>query len=402
MNHVVTEPKPGELGRGCKCGERFPTLKAAETHAADQNLIEENEAKAKAPAAEPAKQAKEAPQPKKEPAEATKKPTEGTEQTAPAPESRNEPDNAQTAVAAPGVAKTGEIVSSRATPPAITNMEMANQMVLKYATNLINSEAAAEFQTRMKLIQRLNPKLASVTPQSLFMAMMACVHLRLMPNTTEQLAFIIPYGNEAQFQIGYKGLAELAYRTGNVVKIDQEAVFEGDDFSWSLGLHRSLSHKPNPKVDRTKYENVIATYATAQLTDGTILFEVVTKVELDKIKAFAKAKVPDAPWNQWPVEQAKKTATKRLGKLMPKSSEDNRFKVAAEIDSIQEAGKRLVIDAETGEIFGEDPNAIPGDVQAQIDDAKTVEDLQRILRSLTTADQKKAAGAVTAKLKELA
>jgi len=48
MNHVVTEPKPGELGRGCKCGQRFPTLKAAEAHAADQNLIEENEAKAKA------------------------------------------------------------------------------------------------------------------------------------------------------------------------------------------------------------------------------------------------------------------------------------------------------------------------------------------------------------------
>jgi hypothetical protein len=48
MNHVVTEPKPGELGVGCKCGNRFPTRKAAEGHVADQNLIEENEAKAKA------------------------------------------------------------------------------------------------------------------------------------------------------------------------------------------------------------------------------------------------------------------------------------------------------------------------------------------------------------------
>ena len=38
----------GLLGRGCKCGQRFPTLKAAEAHAADQNLIEENEAKSAA------------------------------------------------------------------------------------------------------------------------------------------------------------------------------------------------------------------------------------------------------------------------------------------------------------------------------------------------------------------
>jgi hypothetical protein len=49
MNHVVTEQKPGELGVGCQCGKRFPTRNAAELHANDQNLIEENEAKAKAP-----------------------------------------------------------------------------------------------------------------------------------------------------------------------------------------------------------------------------------------------------------------------------------------------------------------------------------------------------------------
>ena len=210
-NHALIESKPWELGVGCKCGQRFPTKKATEGHVADLNLIEANEAKAKAQQQESEKEVAHAPQ----------TPAEATEEPAPVPAPTKESDAAEPAVVAPEAAKTGEIVTSPASPPSITNMEMANQMVLKYATSLINSEAAAEFQTRMKLIQRLNPKLASVTPQSLFMAMMACVHLRLMPNTTEQLAFIIPYGNEAQFQIEYKGLAELAYRTGNVVKIDQ-------------------------------------------------------------------------------------------------------------------------------------------------------------------------------------
>ena len=46
MNHVVISPGPGEMGYGCKCGKRFPTKKTADIHAADQNLIEENEAKA--------------------------------------------------------------------------------------------------------------------------------------------------------------------------------------------------------------------------------------------------------------------------------------------------------------------------------------------------------------------
>ena len=27
MNHVVINPGPGEMGYGCKCGQRFPTQK---------------------------------------------------------------------------------------------------------------------------------------------------------------------------------------------------------------------------------------------------------------------------------------------------------------------------------------------------------------------------------------
>jgi hypothetical protein len=90
MNHVVTEPKPGELGRGCKCGQRFPTLKAAELHAADQNLIEENEAKAneaaKAQEAEPIKQANEPTETAKEPEVTVAAPAE------PEPPTEKKPD----------------------------------------------------------------------------------------------------------------------------------------------------------------------------------------------------------------------------------------------------------------------------------------------------------------------
>jgi hypothetical protein len=59
MNHALIESSPGELGVGCKCGKRFPTRKTAEGHVTDQNLIEANEAKAKAAAVELEHQAKE-------------------------------------------------------------------------------------------------------------------------------------------------------------------------------------------------------------------------------------------------------------------------------------------------------------------------------------------------------
>ena len=88
MNHVVISPGPGEIGYGCKCGKRFPTQKTADLHAKDQNLIEENEAKAKkaeGQATELALQAHE-----------TTEPVEGQE-TAPDPdihESKPEPPTA--------------------------------------------------------------------------------------------------------------------------------------------------------------------------------------------------------------------------------------------------------------------------------------------------------------------
>jgi hypothetical protein len=48
MKHALVESKPGELGFGCKSGKRYPIVKDLEAHAADQNLIEKNEAKAAA------------------------------------------------------------------------------------------------------------------------------------------------------------------------------------------------------------------------------------------------------------------------------------------------------------------------------------------------------------------
>jgi len=212
MNHALIEAKPGELGFGCKCGKRFPTKKTADQHAADQNLIEENEAKAQAERqAQPdVHQSKPEPASSSESAdsenEAATAPREPTDEpkaalAAPAiPEPAKEPEKPQAPAAPSADMKSARVsASTRSLATSINSMDMADQMVLKYATTLINSDAAAEFQTHMKLIRRVNPKLANVTAQSLFMAMMACVHLRLMPNTTEQLAFIIPYGNEAQF-----------------------------------------------------------------------------------------------------------------------------------------------------------------------------------------------------------
>lgn len=74
----------------------------------------------------------------------------------------------------------------------------------------------------------VNPKLGSCTPASFLGAMMTSAQLGLEVNTPLGQAYVLPYLNkgvlEAQFQLGYKGLIDLAYRSGDVEVIQAHVV----------------------------------------------------------------------------------------------------------------------------------------------------------------------------------
>lgn len=87
-----------------------------------------------------------------------------------------------------------------------------------------------------------NPKLAETSPQSFLGAMMTAAQLGMEPNTPLGQAYLIPFWNskaralECQFQLGYKGLIDLAYRSGDVSTIMAQVVYENDEFEYSFGL----------------------------------------------------------------------------------------------------------------------------------------------------------------------
>lgn len=290
-----------------------------------------------------------------------------------------------------------EIVPVAKTAVLATVQDVA-QMVAQYTKKLSNDKKAQEFAARVSLMARQNPKIASASPESLLTAMMACVQLDLMPNTPEAYAYIIPYGNAVQFQVGYKGIVELAGRSGVVRKIDAELVFEGDEFHVRLGTDRRLDHEPNFDVDRTDDKKVTHVYATAKLVSGETVFTVMTRKEIEKVQTTAKAQTTDSPWKTWWGEMAKKTAVKRLAKLLPSSTEDNRFRKAVEWDSLAEAGK---LRYEEGEIVEAPKDAIPVEAQSAIAAATTKEELQEVLAGLSVEDRKNAVKFVNDKMGEL-
>ena len=162
-----------------------------------------------------------------------------------------------------------------------------------------------------------NSKLAETTPQSFLGAMMTAAQLGLEPNTPLGQAYLIPYRNhgvlECQFQLGYKGLIDLAYRSGEVSTIQAHVVYENDEFEYELGLEPKLRHVP-AKSDRG---DPVFFYAVFRTKDGGYGFDVMS---VDDVRAHAKKyskAFSNGPWQTNFEEMAKKTVLKRVLKYAP-------------------------------------------------------------------------------------
>lgn len=163
------------------------------------------------------------------------------------------------------------------------------------------------------------PKLGECTPLSLLNCVMTCAELGLAPNTLGD-AYLIPYENrragtvECQLIVGYRGLVTLARRSGMVSTITAEVVYEGDQWDLEFGLEAKLVHKPN--LDRPKEAKIKLAYAICKFKDGSHQLAVMTKDEIDQIRARSKAS-GSGPWVTDYSEMAKKTVLRRLCKLLP-------------------------------------------------------------------------------------
>ena len=170
------------------------------------------------------------------------------------------------------------------------------------------------------------PGLAQCTPQSVLSCLMKCSALGMEPSAVDGLgrAYILPYNNrktghkEAQFILGYKGMIDLARRSGQLVDISARAVHEGDEFDYEYGLTESLRHVPSTEpVDDRKLTHV---YMVAHFRDGGHYFDVMSKAEVDSIRKRSKAS-DRGPWVTDYEAMAKKTVVRRAFPYLPVSVE---------------------------------------------------------------------------------
>lgn len=163
------------------------------------------------------------------------------------------------------------------------------------------------------------PKLAQCSTMSLMSAVVECSVLGLEPETALGHAWILPYKNEAQLIIGYRGYIEMAYRSNRVRAVCAETVHEKDHFERRLGTEWTIVHRPFDGGDRGPLTGV---YAVAHLDNGGKPFVYLSKSEVDGYRSKSPAaRSGSSPWATDYAAMAKKTAVRRLATYIPQSAE---------------------------------------------------------------------------------
>ncbi|WP_231642956.1 recombinase RecT [Ralstonia syzygii] len=199
------------------------------------------------------------------------------------------------------------------------------------------------------------PALAKCDVASLVGAIGQCAQMGLEPNTVLGHAYLVPFNtkrkdangaerwvNSVQVIIGYKGLIDLARRSGQIVSIAAHEVCERDKFELVYGLDEKLVHTPSLE----ERGGIIGFYAVAKLKDGGHCFEFMSLKQVEQIMQGTQSKGKYGPWKDNFTEMGRKTVIRRLAKYLPLSIE---FQTAAALDSMAEAGKDQQLDTIDGE-----------------------------------------------------
>lgn len=236
-------------------------------------------------------------------------------------------------------AATGQVAQQSTAPKSIAGLladpKIKSQMALALPKHMTADRLARIATTEIRKV----PALAKCNIESFMGAIMQCAQLGLEPGSALGHAYLLPFGNgkasdglaNCQLIIGYRGMIDLARRSGQIVSIAARAVHEHDHFSYEYGLHEDLQHKPCEDGEPGKLTHV---YAVARLKDGGVQFEVMSKLEVDKVKAQSKA-ANNGPWVSHYEEMAKKTVIRRLFKYLPVSIE---MQQAVVLDERADAG----------------------------------------------------------------
>lgn len=283
-------------------------------------------------------------------------------------------------IARQGQAPQSSTTGQTAAAPAVRNADPIGTLMARLKPQLAVALPSAMDPDRVARVAltelRVNAKLAQAAlsnPSSFMGSMLKASALGIEIGNGLGHGYLIPFdkykkgsngrwevvGTEIQLIIGYKGMIDLARRSGQIEALYAVEVYGGEQFEVTLGLKGDILHKRSFEVDNDA-RNVVAVYAVAKLKGGEVQFEVMGRKQIEAIRTRSKSK-DDGPWvTDW-AEMAKKTVVRRLFKYLPVLIEI-KTKTGTRAVSLDAAGNDdgVTIDASTGEIITNPDTSAPG------------------------------------------
>ncbi len=171
-------------------------------------------------------------------------------------------------------------------------------------------DRAPQFVASMVQMVNASPQLQKCEPNSIIAACITAAALDLPIERNLGFAHIVPYGEQAQFQLGYKGFIQLAVRTGQYRFINCAVVYEGE-----LEFHNKLTSEITLKPENKKSDKIFGYTAYFKLSNG---FEHAVYWDAATVEAHARryskayAKGYETPWKSDFDKMALKTVIKDL------------------------------------------------------------------------------------------
>jgi recombination protein RecT len=197
----------------------------------------------------------------------------------------------------------------------VGEIEKHREKILAFMPDPAQRERAFALAIRRVIEQ---PELLECSVTSVLQALSQWASTGLPANDSKTWSLIVRKSKSgrptAHFDPTVHGMTWLALQSGHVRECYANCVRANDVFTCELGSQPKITHRP--ALDGRGA--ITASYAVAHLTNGGTIHEVLTRADLEKIRAMSPLG-DRGPWSPWFDEMSRKSALRRLLKRLPRS-----------------------------------------------------------------------------------
>lgn len=268
-----------------------------------------------------------------------------------------------------------QITRRQETPATRVEAFLTKPAVMKRLATFAKNNVKPETMIRLAVVAVSQDEwLAKCSPESVYLSLIAAAQIGLEPSGIRGEAYLVPFKGKCTLIPGWRGLIKLALRSKAVRSIYSHLVYEGDDFTVTLGTDVRIHHKPLLSSDPDR--ELIAAYAVAVLENGAVDVEFMDRIELERIKAFAmsgRGGKEGPAYEKWTDQMFRKAPIRRLCKRLPLGDD---YFLAAKLNDLADEGSQsdrmgdfIEIPAEAVEEKASDDHAPASRIQQAADRA---------------------------------